>query len=125
MYLRFVRLRVRDGQEAAFTAFYQQRVIPALGATDGCLFVGLLAPWRSEVHQSLTIWASAEQALAYEEGGLYHQLLAEASSMLADTAEWRVRLARDPMETIDPSRREPQSEGYQTRSSRTHAEHAL
>src|SRR5262249_46972692 len=52
MYLRFVHLQVREGQEAAFTRFYQERAIPALAATEGCLFAGLLAPWRGESHQS-------------------------------------------------------------------------
>src|SRR4051812_32317313 len=122
MYLRFLRLRVREGQEGAFTRFYQESVIPALANTPGCLFAGLLAPWRSETHQSLTIWESAEQATQYEESGLFPRLLAEASPMLSDTAEWRVRLSRDPSETIDPSRREPPSEGYQTRSSHTREE---
>jgi heme-degrading monooxygenase HmoA len=125
MYLRFLRLRVRDGQEAAFVRFYEERVIPALADTTGCLFAGLLAPWRSETHQSLTIWESAEHAAAYADSGLYDRLLAEAAPMLADTAEWRVRLSRDPTETIDPTRREPPSEGFEARSSHTHQQHAL
>ena len=66
MHLRILRLSVREGQEAAFTRFYQERVIPALAATEGCLYAGLLAPWRGEAHQSLTIWASAEHVAAYE-----------------------------------------------------------
>ena len=111
MYLRFVHIHVREGQEAAFTRFYQERVIPALAATDGCLYAGLLAPWRGESHQSLTIWVSPEHAAAYE-ATLYPRLLAEAKPMLTRTAEWRVRLARDPDETLDPSRREPPADGY-------------
>ena len=112
MYLRFIQLHVRQGQEGAFARFYQERVLPALAATEGCLYAGLLAPWRSDSYKSLTIWSAAQQATAYEEGGLYHRLLAEAAPMLANTAEWRVRLSRDPLETLDPSRREPPSEGY-------------
>jgi len=113
MYLRFVHLQVREGQEGAFTRFYQERAIPALAATEGCLFAGLLAPWRGESHQSLTIWRTAEDAADYEDRGVYRRLLGEAAPMLADTHEWRVRLSRDPEETIDPSRREPPTEGYQ------------
>jgi heme-degrading monooxygenase HmoA len=113
MYLRFLDLRVRQGQEAAFTRFYQERVMPALGETEGCLYAGLLAPWRSETHRSLTIWATAEHASAYEASGLFHALLAECKPMLDGTSEWRVRLSRDPLETIDPDKREPPTEGYQ------------
>ncbi len=114
MFLRIVRLRVRVGEEAAFTSFYQERVIPAMAATDGCLYAALLAPWRGEEgHQSLTLWESPEKARAYEDRGLYHRLLAEAAPFLSERAEWRVRLARDPLETSDPSRRELPAEEYQ------------
>jgi heme-degrading monooxygenase HmoA len=113
MYLRLVQLRVHEGQEAAYARFYQDRVIPALAATEGCLYAALLAPWRSEAHQSLTLWSSPEHATAYERSGLYDRLLAEGGPMLADRAEWRVRLSLDPLETIPPDPpREPPSEGY-------------
>lgn len=113
MYLRLVQLRVHEGQGAAYARFYQERVIPALAETEGCLYAALLAPWRSDAHQSLTLWASPEHAAAYERSGLYHRLLAEGGPMLADRAEWRVRLAADPLETVPPDPpREPLSEGY-------------
>jgi heme-degrading monooxygenase HmoA len=112
MYLRFIQLHVRPGEEAAFGRFYGDSVLPALGATAGCLYAALLAPWRSETYQSLTIWASPEHAAAYEETGAYHRLLAGAAPFLERTSDWRVRLSRDPQATLDPSRREPPSEGY-------------
>jgi heme-degrading monooxygenase HmoA len=112
MYLRFLHLNVREGQEAAFARFYDESVIPALAATEGCLYAALLAPWRSTGHQSITIWSSQDTAAAYRDSGLYDRLLAEAAPMLADRAEWRIRLARDPLETADPSRREPPADDY-------------
>ena len=112
MYLRFIHLHVREGEEAAFARFYQESVIPALASTPGCLYAGLLAPWRGTSHQSLTIWEAPEDAAAYEESGLYDRLLAGVTPMLASRTEWRVRLARDPLETADPSRLQPPAEGY-------------
>lgn len=112
MFLRIIRLRVREAEEAAFTRFYEERVIPALDRTPGCIYAGLLAPWRGEAHQSLTIWDSAVSARAYEDKGLYHQLLAEAAPLLSERTEWRVRPATDPLATSDPSRREIPSAGY-------------
>lgn len=112
MFLRIVRLQVREAEEAAFTRFYEERVIPALEATEGCLYAGLLAPWRGDAHQSLTIWSSAESAGAYEAKGLYQQLLSEAAPYLSASTHWQVRLATDPLETSDPSRREIPSAGY-------------
>jgi heme-degrading monooxygenase HmoA len=113
MYLRFVRLLVREGAEAQFVAFYRERVIPALRATEGCRFAGLLTPWHgSEEHQSLTIWDSPEHSDAYERGPLFERLSRESAPMLSARAEWRVRLTRDPEETIDPRQRVVPSTGY-------------
>lgn len=112
MYLRIVQLRVREGQEAGFARFYEERVIPALANADGCLYAGLLAPWRGDAHQSLTIWESDRHAAAYTTGGLFHRLLAEGAPMLTGRDEWRVRPVVDPLETADPGRAEPPSEGW-------------
>jgi heme-degrading monooxygenase HmoA len=112
MYLRFVRLSVREGREAEFVAFYRDRVIPAMKATRGCHYAGLLSPWRGDEYQSLTTWDSAEDAEAYEESGLYHSLLRQAEPMLSGSTRWRLRLAKDPLETADIEKREIPPEGY-------------
>lgn len=113
MYLRFVRLLVREGAEAKFDEFYRERVIPALRTTPGCRFAGLLTPWHGEeAHQSLTIWDSPEQAAAYEAGPLFQQLSHESEPLLSARAEWRVRLGTDPLATIDPANRVIPSTGY-------------
>ena len=100
MYLRFIRLVVRDGSEAAFQKFYRERVIPTLASVPGCLFAGLLTPWRSEEHRSLTLWRSCEDARAYEEGGLYQMLLRESMPFLSSRTVWRARLA-EPETMVD------------------------
>lgn len=90
MFVRLVRLHVREGQEWAFTEWYRERAIPALSALPACVFAGLLAPWRGDAHLSLTIWRSRGGAGAYERGGLYHELLREAEPMLSPRTAWRV-----------------------------------
>jgi heme-degrading monooxygenase HmoA len=118
MYLRFIRLVVREGTEAQFAGFYRERVIPALTAVPGCVFAGLLTPWRSEAHRSLTLWRSARDAHAYEDSGLYHRLLRESTPYLSSGTVWRAR-SGDPSrdETIAPGepveRREVPPEGYE------------
>ncbi len=111
MYLRFVRLHLREGAEPAFRKFYTERVQPALAEMEGCLFAGLLAPWNSEEHRSLTLWSSPANAQAYEESGLYHQLLRECEPYLSNRTVWRVRLgdATQSGETV----REIPPEGYE------------
>lgn len=95
MYLRFVRLAVREGSEAAFQRFYRERVQLALAEVPGCLFAGLLAPWRSDEHRSLTLWRAAEDAAAYEASGLFRDLARESEPFLTRRAVWRVRLAEE------------------------------
>jgi heme-degrading monooxygenase HmoA len=112
MFLRFVRLEVREGSEAAFQRFYRERVMPALGGVDGCLFAGLLAPWREEAHRSVTLWRSADDARAYEESGLYHELLDESEPFLAARTVWRVRLADGPQATEGPPAGDLLADGY-------------
>lgn len=112
MFVRFVRLRIRQGQEGAFAEWYGSRVIPALSATQGCVFAGLLTPWRSEDHRSLTIWRSTGAAAAYERSGLYHELLREAEPMLAGGTEWKVRLGKESGGLTDAEIREIPPEGF-------------
>jgi heme-degrading monooxygenase HmoA len=110
MFVRFVRLRVREGQEWAFAEWYRTRVIPALSALPACVFAGLLTPWRGDDHLSLTIWRSKGGAGAYERGGLYHELLREAEPMLSPRTEWRVRPGQP--ESTDAEIREIPTEGF-------------
>jgi heme-degrading monooxygenase HmoA len=111
-FVRFVRLQVREGREAELWTYYEERVIPALDATEGCLFAGLLRPWRGSDYQSLTIWQSAEHAHAYETKGHYHALLRGAEPYLSAATSWRVRLGSDPEETFDHERREIPPDEY-------------
>jgi heme-degrading monooxygenase HmoA len=112
MYLRFIRLHLREGSEPAFRKFYAERVQPALATTPGCLFAGLLAPWRGEEHRSLTLWRSAEDAAAYENGGLYHQLLRECEPLLSSRTVWRARLVDERSGEGPVLQREIPPEGY-------------
>jgi heme-degrading monooxygenase HmoA len=107
MYLRFIRLVVREGEESAFQKFYRERVIPTLSEVPGCIFAGLLTPWRSEEHRSLTLWRSEQDAHAYEESGLYQMLLRESMPFLSSRTVWRAKLAEpeldlDKMATLGP-----------------------
>ena len=112
IYARFLRLQLRPGAEGAFSAFYRDRVIPSLAEVPGCLYAGLLSPWRGEDHRSFTLWRSAEDAHAYEESGLYHALLRESEPMLSSRTAWRVRLSDESGETTAIELREIPAEGF-------------
>lgn len=112
MFIRFVRLQVRQDNETEFRNYYEGKVIPALGETDGCLFAGLLRPWRGTAYQSLTMWDSAENAHDYEGRGHYHALLRGAEPFLSPSTVWRVQTGENPEETLDHDRREIPPDEY-------------
>ncbi len=48
MYMRFVNLKVREGKMRGLVKFYEERVLPALEGTKGCLYASLLQPARDD-----------------------------------------------------------------------------
>jgi heme-degrading monooxygenase HmoA len=112
MYLRFVRLKLKEGIFNAHQRFYESRIIPALQETKGCLFVSLMQPTEdADECVSMTLWSSQERAEDYEASGLYDQLLDEGDEFLAEASEWRVQLAGDPGHEV-PRLQEPEVETY-------------
>lgn len=95
MYLRFVRLKLRQDAFAPFRDYYESRILPALAETDGCLYAALLRsnrPSDGSTCDSLTLWRSSEDADAYVDGGLYDELLDGADPYLATATEWSAEL---------------------------------
>ncbi len=112
MHMRFVRLKVKEGKHWDFARFYEDRIIPAMQETEGCLFASLLQPLGDDDEcVSMTMWRSGELAEAYEKSGLYDQILDEADEFLAEASEWHVRLAGDPGGTVPPLQ-DPEIEAY-------------
>jgi heme-degrading monooxygenase HmoA len=122
MYMRFVHLKLREGRLREFRRFYEERVIPALQGTEGCLFSSLLQPTgESDECLSFTLWSSAEHADEYEKSGLYDQLLDESDEYLAEASEWRARLAGDRAPAVTPLQ-EPEVEAYPVELAAAHGE---
>jgi quinol monooxygenase YgiN len=75
---------------------YEERVVPALQKTPGCLYACLMQ--SSHVPEeviSMTMWESQKHAEDYESSGLSRQLFDETRPMLADSSEWRLELSKD------------------------------
>ncbi len=112
MYMRFVHLKVDEGKMRELTTFYEERVIPFLKDSEGCLYASLLRP--SGVDRecvSMTMWRDREQAEAYEDSGAYDQLLDESDDFLAEVSTGRVRSSADASGEI-PALQDPEIEGY-------------
>ena len=85
MYMRFVRLKIKEEKVWDARTFYTERVFPSLETVDGCRFAGLL---QGNIHGgdyiSMTVWTSAEAAREYERGGLFDRLLDESDELLQE-----------------------------------------
>ena len=90
MYVRFVRLKVDEDKLWLARRFYEDRALPVLAATPGCLFAGLL---QSSIHGdeivSMTVWDRAESAAEYERSGLFDRLLDESDESMQKAGEGR------------------------------------
>lgn len=97
MFLRLVRLKLKEGALWPFREYYEERVLPALEKTEGCLYAALLRPTAEPASRnldSLTLWESAAHADAYVASGLYDEFLDGADPLLAAATEWNADLTR-------------------------------
>jgi len=112
MFMRFVHLKVTESTFWEVRNFYEEKVIPTLQATEGCLFASLLQPTvEMEECVSMTIWASQEYAEAYEASGVYDRLLDESDEAMAEGTEWRAELTGDRVSAPTPIY-DPEVEGF-------------
>ena len=112
MYMRFVHLKVREGRMRDMARFFEDRIIPALEGTKGCLYASLLQPSQEDQEcVSMTMWRSQAAADDYEKSGLYDELLDDCDDLLADSSEWNVRLTGDPKRDV-PQLQDPDVESY-------------
>jgi heme-degrading monooxygenase HmoA len=87
MHTRFVRLHLQPGTLLDLTAIYEDRILPALEGTDGCLGAALLVHSRkAEDVVSLTVWRDRAVADAYDEEGRFARLLNRAEHLLAESS---------------------------------------
>ncbi len=98
MFFRVVRTKVREGAVWRFREYYEERVLPALELTEGCLYAALLCPTGESAAgglDSLTLWESTAHADAYVSSGLYDDILDGADPYLAAAATgWKADLSR-------------------------------
>jgi len=113
MYMRFVQTKIKPDRLSELRQHYEQKVVPALKKMAGCLYACLM---HSKHHQdesiSLTLWDTPQQAEAYEQSGVFQQLLQEARPYLSEASEWRIQLSRDLTLEYLPITAEPTVKSY-------------
>jgi heme-degrading monooxygenase HmoA len=87
MHARFLRLHLRPGTLRELTALYEDRILPALAGTAGCLGAALLVHSRKpEDVVSLTVWRDRATADSYDGEGRFARLLNLAEHLLVNGA---------------------------------------
>lgn len=113
MYLRLVHFQVKPGKRRELREFYEQRVMPALAETPGCLYATLLEGRdRADDWLSCTFWPSFDQAEAYEKSGLPEQLFEESEDLLDNAVDWKVELTREGSVSSTAAKKRFEVEGY-------------
>ena len=108
MYLRLLQVTLNREKEFELQQMYGSKVIPSLQKVPGCLYAALTQNVTDpDEYISMSLWASKEHADAYERGGVFAELLAEASQYFAGTSEWRIQLSKDMKLEYEPVPKEP------------------
>lgn len=131
MFMRLVQLNIKPGALEEAQQYYDERTVPALQKTPGCLYACLL----QSAHQpdeiiSMTLWESQAHAEAYEKSGLFQKLIDEKRHLLADSTEWRMQLTKELRLEYSPVPVEPTVKSFpvaamsgQTKAEDTKPEH--
>lgn len=113
MFMRLLQVKVKPETSGDLPRIYNEKIIPALQQTIGCLYASLI---QSVDHPdesiSMTLWDTPDHAEAYEQGGLFQRLLHEAEPYLAETSEWKIQLSQDFTLEYKPVREEPVVKSY-------------
>jgi len=112
MFMRIVNLKVKEGRQRDLARFYEDRVIPVLQESGGCLYAGLLQPSDDDQECiSMTFWRSSKAAEAYEKSGRFDELLDESDEFMAEVSEGRVQSSSESSGSL-PALQDPEPEGY-------------
>jgi heme-degrading monooxygenase HmoA len=113
MYMRFLQIKIKPEKLPELRQFYETTVIPALQNLPGCRHASLIQGAHHEDECiSLTLWNSQENAEAYAQSGLFHQLLQGSQSFLAESSEWKIQLSDDLKLEYLPVPEEPVVKSY-------------
>ncbi|MGA9121460.1 MAG: antibiotic biosynthesis monooxygenase family protein [Bacteroidota bacterium] len=96
MWLRIVSLKILPGKLDEFKRLYAEQTIPVLRKVKGCRHVYLLeSDERSHEVLSVTRWDTQKDAEAYEESGVFEQLLEKQKHTLSGLYQWKRGLGKE------------------------------
>jgi len=113
MFMRLVHGKFKLDAELEIRRVYEEKIVTRLQSTPGCLCACLI---KSDLHEdegmSMTLWETREHAEAYEQSGLFYELLQKMKPYLIDSSEWRVKLSKELELEYQPVQEEPVVKSY-------------
>ncbi len=96
LYVRIFSVKLQEGKIDECRHFYRKEVLPALRQTRGCQFAFLVENLHDENEViSVTIWDSKKDADAYENSGLFDELLNKVIHIFSPLYQWKMALEKD------------------------------
>jgi heme-degrading monooxygenase HmoA len=95
LHLRIVSPNLRPGKVEEFTRIYNDEILTALRTVKGCLFAFLTENVKEDQVISMTIWESKKDADAYEETGIFRQLVKKVEHTFSDVYQWKMQLEKE------------------------------
>ena len=96
MFMRTVKMFVKQNEIDRFSAAYEERVLGAFAKVKGCRYAALMQSTHNpEECISLTFWTSEAEARSYEESGEYEKLVGLVSPHFSESSELQIRLTKD------------------------------
>ena len=96
IYVRIVTPHVRREAREEFKSIYNSEVLSQLRQVHGCRYAALTENVQApDQFVSITVWNSKEDADAYEQGGLFHQLGKKLRHTFSEAYQWKMRLERE------------------------------
>jgi heme-degrading monooxygenase HmoA len=113
MYMRLVQAKIKPDKLSELRQHYDQKAIPALKKMPGCVYACLMhSVQHPDESISLTLWETQQYADAYEQSGVFQQLLHEAQPFLAEASEWKIQLSEELKLEYLPVPEEPVVKSY-------------
>jgi len=113
MFMRIVQMKINPDKIFEFERTYERAIIPELQKTKGCVYAGLVQSLEDQAEgMSLTLWETQADAIAYEQSGVFAQLLDKSRPFFSDSSEWKVQLSEDLKLEYGPVTPEPVVKAY-------------
>lgn len=96
LFLRIFSVKIRPGKLEELRKIYDEEIIPAFKSVKGCRYAYLTQSTKEENEVvSVTIWDTKEDAVNFENSGLYKQLIEKAKQTFSDLYQWKMGLQKE------------------------------